>query len=139
MDPALVSDEEIENLGLYRIAAPQPFTVGDVEGELRRIEVHSVRPARRVGPDGTIRSDVIIEITQSFRPKDRPGLRIRAGCTLLIDLDAFEIRYLLRKRLETYVKFQMAFGADRDFGLRANYFGDDGASEPFAVVHRVYG
>jgi hypothetical protein len=139
MDRNQVSDEEIENLGLYRIDAPQPFIVGDVEGELRPIEVHSVRPARRVGPDGTIRSDVIIEITQSFRPNERPGLRIRAGCTLLIDLDAFEIRYLLRKRLETYVKFQVAFGADRDFGLAANYFDGSRASEPFALVHRVYG
>ncbi len=42
-----VSDEEIAALGLHRIDKPQPDKIGDREGELHAIEVHSVRPVRR--------------------------------------------------------------------------------------------
>ena len=66
-------------LGLLRIQAPQPFTIGGHDGELRKIEVHSVRPVRRVGPDGNIRSDLVVEITQSFRPAQACPARASAA------------------------------------------------------------
>ena len=68
MDKDSVSDEELSALGLLRIDQPQPYRIGTYDGELRRIEVHSVRPVRRVSPDGNILSDLVVEITQSFRP-----------------------------------------------------------------------
>src|SRR5262249_55237627 len=101
MDPAQVSDDEMNALGLVRIPAPQDYKIGDTEGQLRKIEVHSVRPARRVGADGDRRSDLVVEITQSFRPKASPQARFRGGCTLLIDLVTAEVRYLVRKKVNS--------------------------------------
>jgi|RhiMethySRZTD1v2_1073278.scaffolds.fasta_scaffold22983_5 hypothetical protein len=142
MDPNEVSDEEIAALGLHRIQAPQPDRIGDMEGEMRRIEVHSVRPARRAGPDGNIRADLVVEITQTFRPKDLPGARFRGGCTLLIDLATAKVRYLLRKKVSSPYRLsaQMKFADDNADGLRANYFSDDARrAEPFALMHHVHG
>lgn len=140
---AEVSDEEIENLGLERIKSPRQVTVDGVPGELRLIEVHSIRPARRVGPEGNIQSDIVIEITQTFRPTAMPSMRIRSGCTLLINWATFKIRYLIRKRLRIgeQIRPQLvaAAGDDDNYGLRDNYYGDDRKMrEPFAFVHGVH-
>ena len=142
MDPEHVSDEEIAALGLVRIAKPRPDKIGDQAGELRVIEVHSVRPVRRVGPDGNIRSDLVVEITQSFRPSAIPGARFRGGCTLLIDLATAEVRYMVRKKVRNPDRFakQLKFGIDASTGLHANYFAaDGGVREPFALMHHVHG
>jgi hypothetical protein len=142
MDPKQVSDDEIAALGLLRIDKPKRDEIGKFTGELRRIEIHSVRPARRVGPDGNIRSDLIVEITQSFRPSDLPGVRFRGGCTLLIDLATAEVRYMVRKQVRSPGRFasQLDFRASAAGGLRANYFaGDFSSREPFARMHRVHG
>jgi Subtilase family len=142
MDPDEVQDEELAALGLLRIAKPQPYKIGDQEGELRGIEVHSVRPVRRVGPDGNIRADLVVEITQSFRPKAMPGARFRGGCTLIIDLATAEVRYLLRKKVDNANRLagQMQFALETSDALRSNYFDDQTAArEPFALMHRAYG
>lgn len=111
-----------------------------IKGEVRPIEVHSVRPARRVGPDGETRLDIIVEITQSFRPADNPRHRVRGGCSLLIDLQTFRPRYLIRKRLEgsdgvlKQSRFQMTMV--EDLTLRENFYGKgSGDQEPFALLH----
>ena len=140
MDPSQVSGEEIATLGLIRIDKPRPDSIGDQAGELRRIEVHSVRPARRVGPDGNIRSDLVVEITQTFRPCD--GGRFRGGCTLLIDLATGDVRYMVRKKVKSPERLvsQLAFGVDAADKLHANYFVETrGPREPFALMHRVHG
>ncbi|HZD04978.1 MAG TPA: hypothetical protein VE173_08665, partial [Longimicrobiales bacterium] len=59
----------------------------DGEGRGLPFEVHSVRPARRIGPDGQFLTELVVEITQARR---EPGLRsgtfrFRGGCTLLFD------------------------------------------------------
>jgi hypothetical protein len=138
MDPASVSDEQIEALGLRRIDSPLQTKIGGVEGELRKIEVHSVRPARRVGPDGRLSSDLVVEITQTFRPADAPTTRYRGGCTLLIGLADANVRYLIRKKVENVwrLEAQMGFSDEQSDGLRANYFGVPAArDEPFALLH----
>ena len=137
-----VSDTEIAALGLRRIQKPQPFKIGDQDGELRKIEVHSVRPVRRVGPDGNIRADLVVEITQTFRPKAMPGRRFRGGCTLLIDLATAEVRYMVRKKVDSANRLaeQVQFGIDNNDGLHGNYFADPaGVREPFALMHHVHG
>ena len=142
MDPQQVSDDEIAALGLIRIAAPLSDKIGDQPGELHKIAVHSVRLARRVGPFGNIRSDLVVEITQTFRPAQRPGARFRGGCTLLIDLATAEVRYLVRKKVNNAERMaeQLRFGADAKDELRANYFADDSDTrEPFALMHHVHG
>lgn len=141
MDAAAVSDEELAALGLIRIAAPKPYRIGTQDGELRRIEVHSVRPVRRVSPDGNILSDLVVEITQSFRPKGMPGVRFRGGCTLIIDLATAEVRYMVRKKVDSPWRLQNQLGlAAASTDLGANYFADETAGrEPFAMIHHVHG
>jgi len=142
MNPDEVRDDELAALGLVRISDPKPYKIGDQEGELRRIEVHSVRPVRRVGPEGNIRADLVVEITQSFRPTKVPGARFRGGCTLLIDLATAEVRYMVRKKVNSGDRLadQMQFALDASDGLHVNYFDDPSAvREPFALMHHVHG
>ena len=82
-----------------------------------KIEVHSVRPARRQGPDGQTLTDLVIEVTQKRRGYLDPSLQdqvdeqpvdpppqedfwFRGGCTLLVDLEHREVRYLICKDIE---------------------------------------
>ena len=100
LDPNEVTNDEIEALGLLR----HPETIdkiGDHTGKMGGIEVHSVRPARRIGPDGQSRVDLVIEITQTFRLATPERGRLRGGCTLLVDLAKKEVRYFVRKRVES--------------------------------------
>jgi hypothetical protein len=139
MNPNEVSDDDMAILGLVR--QPGTMTIGSVTGELLPVEVHSVRPARRIGPDGQLRSDVVVEITQTFKPSDPTQAVFRGGCTLLVDLRSKEVRYLVRKRVGHPGRLakQQAFAADSVDMLRASYFlrPDEGV-EPFALLHRVY-
>ena len=134
-----VPDDELDMLGLVRKAGP--LTIGRVPGRLGGIEVHSVRPARRIGPDGQSQADLVVELTQTFRPA-APGVgTFRGGCTLLIDLQERQARYFIRKRVNHAQRFeeQAAFRLGSADLLRANYFdqGDDDR-EPFALLHRPY-
>ena len=134
-----VSDDEIDALGLIR--KDPPLRIGGVDGTLGGIEVHSVRPARRIGPDGQSRSDLVVEITQTFRAKAPGGGRYRGGCTLLIDLDNGEVRYLIRKRVTNAERLaaQQAFAGAMVDDLRKSYFGTESLrDEPFALLHRAH-
>jgi hypothetical protein len=140
MDENQVSADEISALGLLRIADNQPFKIGGQEGELRKVEVHSVRPVQRVSPDGNILSDLVVEITQTFRPNG--GGRFRGGCTLVINMETAEVRYMIRKKVVSPYRFaqQVQFGVDSSEGLHGNYFDNDRATrEPFALMHHVHG
>jgi Subtilase family len=114
--------------------------IGGIKGEVRPIEVHSVRPARRIGPDGQSRADIVVEITQSFWPAADPKNRSRGGCTLIVDLQTFDLRYLIRKRLDgsSGVSQQSAFrmAMTDEWTLGANFYGStSGDREPFALLH----
>jgi hypothetical protein len=114
--------------------------ISSIKGEVRPVEVHSVRPARRIGPDGRSQSDIVVEITQSFRPADDPRRRFRGGCTLLIDVQTFKPRYLIRKRLDgsSGITKQNAYRAalTSDPTLRSNFYsGSPSDREPFALLH----
>ena len=82
--------------------------------EIPAFEVHSVRPAHRVGPDGNAINELVIEITQRrrgyFDPEtqrkadsetidDPPDFIFRGGCTLLVDMEKAEVRYCIYKRI----------------------------------------
>ena len=120
--------------------ASTEIEIAGIQGELRPIEVHSVRPARRIGPDGHIRSDVVVEITQSFRPASDPARRFRGGCTLLIDLQTYAPRYLIRKRLDgssglaKQNAYRNALAAAPT--LKSSFYRESsGDREPFALLH----
>jgi len=114
-------------------------------------EVHSVRPARRITPDGEYRSEIVVTIAQRRAvPIDGNDVKngffwFRCGATLIIDpTDGEEsIRYLIIKSSESETRLavqkEMATGTLLS-PLRALYFGgrtkvDGTVAEPFASLH----
>jgi hypothetical protein len=131
-----LKETDTEALGFYRDGGR---VLNGVPGELRPFEVHSVRPVRRIGPDGQQRTDLVVEITQSWLPADGRG-KFRGGCTLIIDIEKKAIRYVVRKRvghpvrMQNQERFQMEM-AQGNIGF--NYFGEAVVRrEPFAMIHR---
>lgn len=116
-------------------------------------EVHSVRPAQRVGPDGNVLNQAVVSITQQREIPVASGksgsgrtetMTFRGGCTLIFDLDDLDLRYSIRKPVDSTqrLRAQLDLRADeRRWALRANYFGalgESAADEPFALVHRGF-
>lgn len=113
-----------------------------VTGEMRAIEVHSVRPSRRTAPDGHSHAMLVIEITQTFRA-DPDQERYRGGCTLLVDLNTNEPRYILRKRLRGSAGLaaqrklrRAAAGRAAKIGMPYTPPGTSGPRDIFALLHR---
>lgn len=129
-----------------------------LHAEQARFEVHSVRPARRTGPDGHTRVDLVVEITQHRRgyfdpaiqeqadynfqeglPLPPPDFIFRGGVTLIIDLETMGVRYYISKNItnDERLRRQREFlsGAD-NISLRSLYFACGCAEEPFALLHR---
>lgn len=123
-----------------------------------KVEVHAIRPARRVGPDGDLLRDVVLILTQrrpeffNAESRARGGLHsdpprdfwFRGGCTLVLDEQSFDIRYCIVKNInsESRLRRQRAFLTGRtDASLRATYFGglsDGDVREPFSLLHRSH-
>jgi subtilisin family serine protease len=112
-------------------------------GEIRPIEVHSVRVCRRTAPDGSSKSTLVIELTQTFRA-NLDQTRYRGGCTLLFDLTAARLDYVVRKRLlspwsfENQGKVQLAAMRAAAENGQVYYPADDplGRGKTFAMMHR---
>jgi hypothetical protein len=142
-------------LGL-KIGVPQ---YDNAKGTIKRkrpapqstFEVHSVRPARRITPDGVYLPEIVVVITQRQAvPIDGKDIKngffwFRGGATLIIDpSDGQEsIRYLIIKSSDSVtrrdVQKEMAKGTLLS-PLRALYFGrrtqaDGTVAEPFASLH----
>jgi len=131
----------LENdLGVYVKPGPDvPKTVPMRDG-LPALQIHSVRPARRINGRGQQITDLVVEAVQRFVVKDPDtGMktRHRGGCTLLIDMKNLRIRYAVRKRVNSASRIQ----AEQDF-LRMTaedsqpYFDYIKDHEPFAILHR---
>ena len=123
-----------------------------------KFEVHSVRPAHRLGPDGQKLTDLVIEITQKRRCYFDPDLQqmvdqgkldspppedfwFRGGSTVLVDLESRQVRYCIGKGMKSpqRLEAQKSFAGGSSGSLRATYFGDPrrhSAAEPFAMLHR---
>ena len=118
-------------------------------------EVHNVRLARRVTPDGTFTPNLIAVIAQRravlIDPDDpeKGFFWFRGGATLIIDpREGHEkIRYIIIKNSgsEKRLDRQRRMAARGTLsGLRALYFGGDaklgaGLAEPFAMMHAGHG
>ncbi len=108
-------------------------------------EVHSAHFAARIGPDGDLLSQVILQITQEDDTGGSPGvapMRFEGGSTVVADLQEPRIAYCIRKpvgsegRRARQMEFLERFAHTP---LRATYFGTgplDDAPEPFALLHR---
>jgi hypothetical protein len=117
-----------------------PELLPGVYGEMRPIEVHSVRPSRRTAPNGTSKAMLVIEIVQTFRAEP-DQVRYRGGCTLLVDLNNNLPSYLIRKRLGgesgAATLQQARFRAiERAAERGARYMEPTEAPNTFALLHR---
>jgi hypothetical protein len=131
----------LEVLGFEPARREAPPLAG-MNGEMRPIEVHSVRPSRRTTPDGHSRAMLIVEITQTFRAAP-DQTRYRGGCTVLVDLNTNEPCYIIRKRLRggagavAQIKARLATAERAEAGARYAAPVEPGAvREPFALLHR---
>jgi len=133
------SKELVADLGLIQTRDPIEITTGGVSGTLSRLEIHSVRQLRRVGPDGNILDNVVIEITQSFRSSET-GQKFRGGCTIIFDRDQGDVRYVIRKRVAHIGRMaaqQNFYEVAARQGLQGTYFTESSfGAEPFAMMHR---
>jgi hypothetical protein len=112
MQPEAIRAAEAAQLVLSQQTLPSIYRN---EKGIPTLEIHSVRPARRIGPDEQTVTDLVVEITQRrrgyFNPEiqarvDRgeitppePDFIFRGGCTLLIDPLTPKVRYCIYKRL----------------------------------------
>jgi hypothetical protein len=141
-DPSLVDDAELDVLGLKRKAV-SGYTLTDAQGgqivcDVGDIEVNSIRPARRVGPDGQLLSQLVVDITQSYRATGAGADVYCGGATLIIDLTREEVVYLVRKRAEQPARIseQQAFRRARS-GQAARHSAGLALdqAEPFKMLH----
>lgn len=156
--PAEVADE----IGLHLESdAPSSFYF---KRNRPTVEVHSVRVAQRMQPDGSMHTDLVVEVMQRRRgykdknkqadidngskklpQTERGDFTFRGGCTLLIDPAEGRVRYAINK----HILSDNRLNRQRDFlygtessgrSLRATYFGDKRREtyfdEPFAILHR---
>lgn len=145
------------SLGL-RLDGDAPRTIRRrKDSGLPHIEVHSVRLADRIGPDGQREPQVIIEITQerrAYRTDElqaeldrsgrksgvRPDFTFRGGATLIVDARSHEIRYAIVKAIDSETRLaaerEFRFGAAAET-LGTTYFGASRQREPFAFLHRM--
>jgi hypothetical protein len=137
LDP--LREAELAALGFE--AANPNMTVSGVTGALSPIEIHSVRPTRRTGPDGQNQTSLVVEITQTLRSV-QDNQQYCNGSTLIIDMSTAQAAYFIRKKMKTVIEGQLAYQAGlqdmENKALRANYFDPRTKNrEPFALLHRT--
>jgi hypothetical protein len=107
---------------------------------VNRFELHSVRSAQRVGPDGDALNHAVVTITQKRKDLVAKDIPFRGGATLIFNLDTGRLQYAICKGIDDQarLKAQQDFEAGiRDGSLRATYLGGSRtAHEPFAMLHR---
>ena len=121
--------------------------------------MHAARPVRRVGPDGQLIQNLVVEVTQrtapssSTRRSNGSGTEASSQSTpsptssseaevyaLIFDLETARPIYFVRKSVlsEDRLRRQRDFATSggRTTSLRAVYFGGPPGGEPFAILHR---
>ena len=123
-----------------------------------KFEIHSLRPARRVGPNGEFISELVVEIAQrrrvfltDEREKAGEGMHrdssghpydfyFRGGHTLILDLHRGEVRYSIFKSINSATRLErqrIFISNSTGTSLRATYSsGVNESKEPFAMLHR---
>jgi hypothetical protein len=131
-----------------------------LDPRLSFFEVHAIRPMRRTGPQGQLRMDAAVEVTQRIpgyfdMPRKacpdkpiggaEPDFWFRGGSTMIIDLDEGSLRYCIYKRIQSDSRYerQKAFllGDDASPSLQATYFDAKHhleREEVFSFLHRSW-
>jgi hypothetical protein len=142
---ANISGEEAKvveaDLGVYIKADPSlPKQIPTAKDGTPLLQIHSVRPARRINRRGQQLTDLVVETVQRFIVTD-PGTGAktthRGGCTLLVDMQNERVRYAIRKRVGSASRIE----AEQNFFRMAaegtqSYFDPAKEREPFAMLHR---
>ena len=162
-----LSDAAERRVEFERVTGLDIYSGSNLEGDRQRekdssdltFEVHAVRPALRVSPDGTIMKQMIMILAQRRTVRldpaepDSPTFDFRGGSTLIFDLEGNEpsLRYAITRpigdqsRLAEIREYRTSKDTDF-FTLRETYFGrtpsdtdparaDDPVGEPFAILH----
>jgi hypothetical protein len=111
---------------------------------LRGFEVHALRHAMRVGPDGRYIPQVVVALTQSINLPEAqqdgtPAHIFRGGSTLVIDLSVPEVKYRISKNIQSPNRQKRTAAFVREAAadpLRALFFSPD-RPEPFAALHAL--
>ena len=130
------------DLGVYLVqTSDMPAQIAMSNG-FPTVEIHSVRPARRIGSQGGQTTDLVIEMVQRYvdtDPLSKAHTTYRGGCTLLINLEQELIRYAIRKRVGNVTRIaQMKAFAMSGSGDSSPYFLAHEYKEPFAMLHRGF-
>lgn len=105
---------EFEFLTGLALSRSAPRSIRRDKFDNPKFEVHAASPARRVGPDGNLESELIVSVTQrrqgffdskrqaqaddgKLPPHVRGDFWFRGGCTLVINLDTAQPRLIIRK------------------------------------------
>jgi hypothetical protein len=139
--------DEVNARSLHRLTGLQ-LSAASPSASGADFQVHSLRPAMRVGPDGDVRCQIVISLLQRRRlpldpnPKTNQGrwFTFRGGCTLILDLETMELRYAIKKSItdKNRIARQRRY-LSGEWGMpeRSVYFdgrfGDE--DEPFALLH----
>ncbi len=109
-----------------------------------RFEVHELRRALRISPDGKTIPQVIVALTQSKtinedRENGIPEYLFRGGSTLVVDLSVPEVKYRIIKNIRSDTRQARTSNFIREANadpLRALFF-TAGRGEPFAALHAL--
>ncbi len=110
----------------------------------RRFEVHELRRAMRVGPDGRHVPQLVVALTQSQVVKrdaatGTPRHIFRSGATLVVDLSRPQVKYRILKNVKSTKRQERTAAFIRETAadpLRALFFSPD-RREPFAALHAL--
>jgi hypothetical protein len=110
----------------------------------KKFEVHELRRAMRVSPDGKYIPQIIVALTQSAQVKESkedgtPRHFFRGGSTLVVDLSVPEVKYRIVKNIDSADRQSRTAAFVRDAAadpLRALFLAPD-RNEPFAALHAL--
>lgn len=143
-----------EVTGIHISGDPFPDIQYDNSDE-QKFEIHSVLPTLRVTPDGQIRKQLIITMTQSLKGmpintaiKEMGTFVFRGGSTLIFDMEENNptLRYAITRPIKDYGRLEeiqryKQKKADENLSLRENYFKEEdnnsSENEPFCMLHAL--
>lgn len=103
-----------------------------------KFEVHELRQAMRISPDGRYVPQIVLALTQSIT-LGTPGHQFRGGSTLIVDLSVPEVKYRVIKNIKSKDRQERttAFAREAETDpLRALFFAPE-RREPFAALHAL--
>jgi hypothetical protein len=138
----------LQKLGLSREKVELKYTEDEkYEFENIPIEVHSVRPAYRIGREGKQLEQVVITITQTVTiendQSELNGMKFKGGCTVILNMrDNYDVEYTLVKNIKSDHRFRrqaeyQTGKSSSGIRLTNNLYDDDNAfhSLDFAKLH----